>query len=174
MALRANLNARPLGIIYLINLACDVLDEESLLTILAEIPNGIAKTTFVRTGWSGYIDSERESKAPKIQEFNTKLGDLIREGADYTDLKEETTEEDIVRYVICKHAVRDEEEKIGWEPITSTSAGKIYKNNLETLVSDAFEMREPEKPRRLTLRLLFDMLFIGVVLAIASVLVTLL
>ncbi|TFK28373.1 hypothetical protein FA15DRAFT_665344 [Coprinopsis marcescibilis] len=169
----------PTAVIYVFNLASDIIDEDSLpclLSVLSEIPSGTSKTTFLRTGWregdrgGTGIDSER------VREFNATFGDLIREGAEYMNLKEGTSENDIIRYIVRTHHIQNQEEMIGRMVLAPTEAGKVYKSTLEMLVADAFDTPESSKPttrfgepeEEFNLKLIFYTALITVVLVSLS------
>ncbi|TFK28388.1 hypothetical protein FA15DRAFT_753515 [Coprinopsis marcescibilis] len=70
--------------------------------------------------------------------FNEILGDLIRAGTDCIDV-DELRGLEIIKYVLNHDRFRLEEEMIGWNPVVSTNAGKIYKEDLATLAPGPLE-----------------------------------
>ncbi|TFK28400.1 hypothetical protein FA15DRAFT_715386 [Coprinopsis marcescibilis] len=79
-----------------------------------------------------------EWRPEKRTRFNELFGDLIRAGTDSVDI-EYINALDIIKYVLNHDRFRVEEEMIGWNPVVSTKAGKIYKETLATLTPGPFE-----------------------------------
>ncbi|TFK28414.1 hypothetical protein FA15DRAFT_753531 [Coprinopsis marcescibilis] len=75
-----------------------------------------------------------EWSEPTRQGFNRAFGDLIREGAECMDVDDiSIRQRQIVNYALNRSSSHVQEEMIGWVPIVSTKASKLYKQNLDIL-----------------------------------------
>ncbi|TFK28399.1 hypothetical protein FA15DRAFT_665362 [Coprinopsis marcescibilis] len=92
---------------------------------------GHFKSVLVRVRFVDWQVDERTN-------FNKLFGDLIRAGTDCVDF-EELRGLEIIKYVLNHDRFRLEEEMISWNPFVSTKAGKVYKEDLATLVPGPLE-----------------------------------